>query len=47
MAAVEWRDVRHNDGLVVMRDETTKNGEPHVIPIAGEFAEVMERVQAL
>lgn len=43
MAMLEWRDVFGD--RVVMRGETTKNGEVHIIPLAGEFGEAIARAR--
>jgi integrase len=42
MAKLEWRDINWTEKAVNFRGETTKNGEPHTIPLAGEFGEAIE-----
>ena len=47
IAALEWRDVDLEHGIVVARGETTKNGQPHIIPLVGELRAIIERAKAL
>ena len=46
LAALEWRDVDMNARTMTARQETTKGGVPHCIPLVGEVWEILERAHA-
>jgi integrase len=43
VATLEWGDVDRAAGRVVLRPEHSKNGDPRVLPLVGELAEIIER----
>lgn len=46
LAALEWRDVDMQARTMTARQETTKGGVPHCIPLVGEVWEIIERAHA-
>jgi integrase len=43
IATLEWGDVDRGNARVVLRPEHSKNGEPRVLPLVGDLADILER----
>jgi len=43
MRSLQWRDVRLNDGLIILRSENSKNKKPRTLPLRGELRAIVER----
>jgi integrase len=43
LKTLEWAAVDRDNARVTLRREHTKNGEPRIIPLVGELADIMER----